>query len=62
VQRRLIEDVAFRVLAAGNEPDFRTIADFRKKCQAPARSHAGHPYDHRRRVATDLLGAQRDKI
>ena len=31
VQRRLIEDVAFRVLAAGNEPDFRTIADFRKR-------------------------------
>src|SRR5215212_8700555 len=30
IQRRLVEDVAFRVLAAGNEPDFRTIADFRK--------------------------------
>jgi transposase len=30
IQRRLAEDVAFRVLAAGNEPDFRTIADFRK--------------------------------
>jgi transposase len=30
IQARLIEDVAFRVLAAGNEPDFRTIADFRK--------------------------------
>ena len=30
VQRRLVEDVAFRVLAAGNAPDFRTIADFRK--------------------------------
>jgi transposase len=30
MQRRLVEDVAFRVLAAGNEPDFRTIADFRK--------------------------------
>ena len=29
IQRRLVEDVAFRVLAAGNEPDFRTIADFR---------------------------------
>jgi hypothetical protein len=27
----LVEDVAFRVLAAGNEPDFRTIADFRKR-------------------------------
>jgi transposase len=30
IQKRLQEDVAFRVLAAGNEPDFRTIADFRK--------------------------------
>jgi transposase len=30
IQRRLAEDVGFRVLAAGNEPDFRTIADFRK--------------------------------
>ena len=31
IQRRLLEDIAFRVLAAGNEPDFRTIADFRKR-------------------------------
>jgi transposase len=30
IQRRVTEDVAFRVLAAGNAPDFRTIADFRK--------------------------------
>src|SRR5438477_4323627 len=30
IQRRLLEDIAFRVLAAGNAPDFRTIADFRK--------------------------------
>jgi transposase len=30
IQRRLVEDVAFRVLAAENHPDFRTIADFRK--------------------------------
>jgi hypothetical protein len=28
IQQRLTEDVAFRVLAAGNEPDFRTIAAF----------------------------------
>ena len=33
--RRLVEDVRFRVLAAGNAPDFRTIADFRKT--APGR-------------------------
>jgi hypothetical protein len=30
IQLRLQEDVAFRVLAAGNETDFRTISDFRK--------------------------------
>lgn len=30
MEKRLVEDVAFRVLAAGNEPDFRTLADFRK--------------------------------
>jgi len=28
--QRLVEDIAFRVLAAGNEPDFRTISDFRR--------------------------------
>jgi transposase len=28
--QRLREDVAFRMLAAGNEPDFRTISDFRQ--------------------------------
>src|SRR6266704_4916822 len=30
MQKRLVEDVAFRVLAAGNHPDFRTLSDFRK--------------------------------
>ena len=30
IERRLIEDIAFRVLAAGNQPNFRTISDFRK--------------------------------
>jgi transposase len=30
IQRRVREDIPFRVLAADNEPDFRTIADFRK--------------------------------
>src|SRR5437763_12301792 len=30
IERRLVEDIAFRVLAAGNQPNFRTIADFRK--------------------------------
>jgi transposase len=30
IEKKLREDVGFRVLAAGNEPDFRTISDFRK--------------------------------
>jgi len=30
IERRLHEDIAFRVLAANNTPDFRTISDFRK--------------------------------
>jgi hypothetical protein len=30
IEKRLLEDVAFRILAAGNQPNFRTISDFRK--------------------------------
>jgi len=30
IEKRLFEDVAFGVLAAGNRPDFRTLSDFRK--------------------------------
>jgi transposase len=30
LEKRLAEDIAFRVLAAGNEPDFRTTSEFRK--------------------------------
>jgi len=30
MQKRLQEDIPFKVLAAGNQPDFRTISDFRK--------------------------------
>ena len=30
IAQRLVEDIAFRVLAANNTPDFRTISDFRK--------------------------------
>src|SRR6266436_5168303 len=30
IQQRLTEDIAFRVLAAGSTPNFRTISDFRK--------------------------------
>src|SRR5213594_218035 len=28
---KLVDSVAFRFLAAGNEPDFRTVSDFRKR-------------------------------
>jgi len=31
IAKKLEEDVAFRVLAADNHPDFRTISDFRKQ-------------------------------
>ena len=30
MQKKLGEDVGFRMLGAGNEPDFRTLSDFRK--------------------------------
>lgn len=30
MEKRLVEDVSFRVLAAGNEPDFRTLSEFRR--------------------------------
>jgi len=30
MQKKLVEDVGFRMLGAGNEPDFRTLSDFRK--------------------------------
>ncbi|MGH6691688.1 MAG: IS1182 family transposase [Gammaproteobacteria bacterium] len=31
IAERLVDSVAFRFLAAGNQPDFRTISDFRKR-------------------------------
>ena len=31
IERHAVEDVAFRMLAANNGPDFRTISDFRKR-------------------------------
>jgi hypothetical protein len=30
IRKRLREEIGFKVLAAGNEPDFRTISDSRK--------------------------------
>src|SRR4030088_1306717 len=30
IQKRLVEDVAFRGLAGGDQPDFRTLSDFRQ--------------------------------
>ena len=34
---RLHEDIAFRVLAANNTPDFRTVSDFRKDVKGGAK-------------------------
>src|SRR5574338_117205 len=31
IAAKLVDSVAFRFLAAGNEPDFRTVSDFRKR-------------------------------
>lgn len=31
IAKKLREDVAFRILGAGNFPDFRMISDFRKR-------------------------------
>jgi transposase len=33
IAQRLHEDVAFRVLAAGNTPDFRTLSEFRRRLE-----------------------------
>ena len=42
IARRLHEDIAFRVLAANNTPDFRTISDFRKDhLEGPVPAGAG---------------------
>lgn len=30
LEKRAVEDIGFRVLAAGNEPDFRTVSEFRR--------------------------------
>ena len=30
IEKKLVEDIGFRMLAAGNAPDFRTLSDFRK--------------------------------
>ena len=54
IQRRLLEDVPFRVLAAGNAPDVRTIADFRKTHLATLNGF----FEHVLRLAREL-GAPR---
>jgi transposase len=36
IEKRLVEDIAFRILAAGKHPNFRTISDFRKIQSADA--------------------------
>ncbi|MCC7418027.1 MAG: IS1182 family transposase [Acidobacteria bacterium] len=56
LERRLIEDVAFRVLAAGNEPDFRTIADFRKRHLAALQGFFEQVLDVARDLGTLRVG------
>jgi transposase len=56
IQRRLLEDVAFRVLAAGNEPDFRTIADFRKRHLAALRGFFEQVLRLARELGTPRVG------
>ena len=56
IQRRLMEDVAFRVLAAGNQPDFRTIADFRKRHLAALQGFFEQVLDVARDLGTLRVG------
>src|SRR2546426_5722097 len=56
IQRRLAEDVGFRVLAAGNEPDFRTIADFRKMHLPALTGFFEQVLDLARAMGASLLG------
>lgn len=58
LERRLIEDVAFSILAAGNEPDFRTwlqrIREARKALEERARAEAkAKPKDKNRNSDKD---------
>ena len=56
IQRRLVEDIAFRVLAAGNAPDFRTIADFRKTHLPALRGFFAHVLHVARDLGTLRVG------
>jgi len=58
IQRRLTEDVAFRMLAAGNTPDFRTIADFRKTHLTALTGFFGQVLD----VARDLGAVRMGRV
>ena len=58
IQRRLVEDVAFRVLAAGNAPDFRTIAEFRKTHLTALRSF----FEQVLRLARELGAARVGRV
>jgi hypothetical protein len=52
-ERRLVWDIAFRVPAADNQPNFRTISDFR---QDPFEDD-GAPFEQVLRLATLLAAA-----
>ena len=47
IGKRLVEDIAFRILATGNQHNFRTISDFRKIHFADA----GGMFEQARKIA-----------
>ena len=47
LQKRLHEDIGFRVLAADNQPDFRTLSDFRKIHFARCKDYSNRCYGWR---------------
>ena len=58
LEKRLMDDVAFRVLAAGSEPDFRTISEF-------SRSHLKTlegPFEQLLRLALQLVAMKLGRV
>src|ERR1039457_6379662 len=55
IQKRLVEGVAFRMLAAGNQPDFRTLSDFWKVHLRPRGAGRKQGEDQREQAQGDEL-------
>src|SRR6266581_3577935 len=74
IQQRLTEDIAFRVLAAGNVPNFRTMSDFRKihlatleglfgtKVKANASKHKAMSYDRMKEKERQIRAEVRELL